>query len=227
MSLIMFNLLHLHIPKTAGTSLLELYKLHFGDSAVLSIKREIFKNHPGVPAHSLIKDQLNPSIQVLHGHLYWEEVEPLLKSSDRLKIVTFLRNPVDRVISNYFFFKKRILKGKVPDHQRHRLNEGLLDYAALPESRNRMSGFLKGLELERLFFCGTLEHFDSDIHQFAQLMGWSLDQIPEANKNDSFEMEKSEISSYQIQQLAELNAEDMKLYEKAIQLHNRQNKMEL
>ena len=91
----MKRIIFLHIPKTAGTSIREMF--FCGAHA-----NEIF------PAH-LPQDQLRYSVaslstyRMFSGHLDWSGLDCL--PGDRF-VFTVLRNPVDRVISNFCFWKQ-------------------------------------------------------------------------------------------------------------------------
>ncbi|MEM9048129.1 MAG: sulfotransferase family 2 domain-containing protein [Pseudomonadota bacterium] len=96
-----------HIPKTAGSSL----------ATELSANRRPYRNlHIGMGDGSLkpeqqrekvvkefVGDAKAQSVRSISGHLRFENVEVLRDSRPDLRLFTFVREPVSRVISEYFY----------------------------------------------------------------------------------------------------------------------------
>lgn len=218
--LIMFEIVHLHIPKTGGSSLLDLYRKNYGSNAVVSVKRASVKGKTKEELINFFSAMERPQLKVLHGHFYWSEVGAYAKNSERLKIVAFFRDPVERVISNFFFFKKRIKEGKVTSTNLNRMDETLLEYAALDESKNRMSKFMAGLEPENLFFAGLMENFESDVEELFSKLGCNITQVSKTNTNPHFLKERESISESERGKIADYNKQDIELYERILLLKN-------
>jgi hypothetical protein len=87
--------IHLHIPKTAGTSLRESLQLAHPDLKVL---------HAGEP----VPTPLPAGTDVLSGH--FSHAEAIAHGTPE-QIVTVLRHPVDRFVSIYFFWRELYAKG--------------------------------------------------------------------------------------------------------------------
>lgn len=87
------KLIHLHIPKTAGTSLRE----------------SIQMTHPELKVQQVIDPipmPLPTGTNVLSGHISYDDA---IVHGDQ--IVTVLRHPVDRFVSIYFFWRELYAKG--------------------------------------------------------------------------------------------------------------------
>jgi len=82
------QLTHLHIPKTAGTSLRESIALAHPDLKVQQI--------PDPQQH-----QPDPDTQVISGHFSYDNA-----AAYGLPVITVLRHPVDRFVSIYFFWRQ-------------------------------------------------------------------------------------------------------------------------
>ncbi|MGK0391626.1 MAG: hypothetical protein ACI94Y_004393, partial [Maribacter sp.] len=170
------ELISIHIPKTGGTTFYAILEQIYGEQVSISIKRRHLKK-------GKLQDYLNNKTKVLHGHLYYSEIKKIHFNTN-VKIICWLRDPVERVLSNYRFFIKNLRnpeKSKHPNFykelylpNKHRINEPLLEYAAKEETQNKMSKFLKGITLEELFFFGFLESFNEDINILCQRMNWII-----------------------------------------------------
>jgi hypothetical protein len=95
------SLISIHIPKTAGQTLRHLLELTYGKDQVLNINRGRLERQ-GKALVSLHPEQYH----VLHGHLpYRAFISPYHDSETQL--ITFLRDPVERVLSNFRYYRKK------------------------------------------------------------------------------------------------------------------------
>lgn len=215
----MVELISLHIPRTAGTTFYKILSQVYGEELSISIRRK------DVEVISNIKNgfhsKLSPNIKVIHGHLYYDEVRKI-HLDDEVKIITWLREPVSRVISNYRFFMDGLhhptRNPQVYAFNKHRINETLLEFAQLEENRNRMSKFLAGIAVKDLFFVGLLETFEKDLNRLSQKLNWPEIEIPHLNsvsykKNKDYMLDKNLVL-----ELESLNALDVEMYNKVLQM---------
>ncbi len=211
----MLEIIYIHIPKTGGSSIMQLFQEFYDSTEICTIKRNLFKENPSIQPSQLLKNAISERTKVLHGHFTYEEVAPIISLNPKVKIITFLREPIDRVVSNYNYFVSRVSKGKVPEHQFSRAKETLLQYAALPDSQNRMTKFLKGIPLEKLYFIGFMESFEVDVTNFFKSIQRNISSIPLVNKNIDSLVEKKSIPRDEYDLLTKFNAADIDLYQKA------------
>ncbi len=206
----MIDLISLHIPKTAGRSFLTILNSVYDPAIIAHYENKNYTDKTISPI-TQFKSQLNNTVKVIHGHFKFKEIADL-KIHPSTKIITWLRDPVERVISNYSFFKKRISLAPEDKELQLRKNESILDYAKMEESKNRMSKFMDGLDINEFFYIGITENFDIDIHELSRKLNWKQFTVPRINDNAEFKSALPSISSETRKILAELNSVDMELY---------------
>ncbi len=90
----------LHIPRTAGTTLNTVIRNNFAPETLISIyDREDYRTHA---AHSV--EELR-SVRLIQGHLLLQSYDPPLFYGRPVRVFTFLREPVSRLISEYRFLR--------------------------------------------------------------------------------------------------------------------------
>ena len=213
------KIISLHIPKTAGTSFNETLKEMYGTEKISYFTRERVKACQ--KARKNIVEDIPPETLILNGHLHYHEIQDIHRKQN-LPIITWFREPVERVISNYSFFIRRLNEPpKTEAHRRnqHRKNETLLEYARMSENRNVMSRFLEGIKLEDLYFFGFLETFDEDLKRLSKLLNWTREIKPiYMNDNRDYKRKYVSITPEIRTELEKLNHADIQLYKHALQL---------
>lgn len=212
----MIKLISIHIPKTAGTSFYHILQQVYGEHLSISFKRRDYMK--------LIREkkelQFDKSVYVVHGHLYYHEVKKL-HQTHQAKLITWLRHPVNRVISNYEFFTSSLHEPhrNLANYEinKHRLDEDILTYAEKIENRNRMSDFLKGIRLEQMLFIGIQENFRKDVERLGNLLDWPSVEIPTLNRGVN---RKTIYPKAVLNQIANWNQRDIELYAKACELRD-------
>lgn len=212
------ELISIHIPKTAGTSFRNILKEAYGDSSVARLDIEINDSIVKVNQEELKSKKLSSKIKVIHGHFNYLDLVERFDIPKTTAVITWLRHPVDRVISNYNYLAKR-LKEELREKEKGlyilaKMQKSLEEYANLELNRNRMSKFLEGLPLESMKFVGIQEYFVEDLEYFGNLFG--INKIAYLEHNITGE--KKDTDEDVIRKIEELNALDMALYRKGLEL---------
>jgi hypothetical protein len=171
-----------HIPKTAGTSFRVALAKQLGKDKILNdygkdeetsselIKQAIYERDD---VFGLMVNQPKAII----GHF---PINKYLNLSCYENVICFVREPVERVISEF------------KHHQRHANYHGnLLEFAKLPQNKNKMHRYLRGLPWTAIGFIGIAERYTESLNLLNRKFNFSiskgeLNQAPKDQKVDIY-----------------------------------------
>jgi hypothetical protein len=233
------ELISLHIPKTAGSTFWNYIQKLYGSEAVFHEDKDRILD-PGskynidpVGWRGELEEavtQIGSEIRVIHGHFTatkYQDVFPLARR------IVWLRHPVLRLISHYFFWKsksKTVSKHTIHEYMEDN-NLSIIDFAKLPMMRNILVNFyLKDVTLDNFDFVGIQEYFDQDLKKLCSIMEWPYNTPEEINRNiapNYNDKRKNMLSDRNLLEALEgLNQDDMKIYNEALRLHGYENNTE-
>jgi hypothetical protein len=220
-------LIFLHLPKCAGTTLNRIIEWEYNPTRVFSIDPVLFlwsyQKLNRWPAKRLAR------MQVFKGHMPFGIHKRLPQPST---YITFLRDPVERVISAYYFARDYLL------HPKHRWISKLTleEYARVSPNHNVQCKYLSGrrfvgdfhagdcnaemLEtakenLNRYFsLVGITERFDEGLAILKIIFGWEIAKYANFNVTKSRQA-KTSLPAATVELIADRNKYDMALYEYA------------
>ncbi len=96
------TLIFLHLPKTAGSTLHKIIEREYKSKSIYSLDN--FKTKEAVEEFKSLPEVQRSEIQVLKGHMRFGLHEYLPQPSS---YITILREPVDRVISHYYYVLRK------------------------------------------------------------------------------------------------------------------------
>lgn len=211
-------MLFVHIPKTAGTS------LRHGVAEFLGKKRLVLDYGPKQTATSELVQRWcyqesrpekfraafdSRGKKFLSGHI---RLADYVGGFDLDNVAVFLRDPVQRVISEYRHYVRH-----------YGYERSLEEFAETAVFQNKQARALAGVPLQRLGLVGLAERYEESLARLNSHFGW---QVPSRNVN----MGRKQLSdSYQVDKttrrlLEQNNPLDLALYKSACELFEQSDK---
>jgi len=213
-------IISLHLPKTAGTSFGSTLERHFGggllkDYGDLPINTPVYERNKAALRASLSETDLS-GVECIHGHFLPIKFL-LLASKRRVTFVTWMRNPVDRVVSHYFFWKKHYDPVTAPSLQRQVVEENwsLERFCLGLELKDLYWQFLWGFPLEYFDFVGISEFYADDLAYFAAHYLHAQTEPRKLNAGDEGERGYTVDASLR-RKIESFHAIDVNLYQRAL-----------
>ncbi|MGF1539105.1 MAG: sulfotransferase family 2 domain-containing protein [Pleurocapsa sp.] len=217
------NLIFIHIPKAAGTTLRKILKTQYPNKRWLQIDG----SRPQESFAEFKNKDINErkEIRCLFGHIPYGVHEALVGSS---QYITILRHPVERIISHYYYIlrqpshylyqqvaeKKLSLKDYVTSGlSSQELENGQTWLISGKNYNNSESLAIAKQNLQKHFIgVGITEQFDRSLAIFQQRLGWQKIDYESANVTPN-RPQRNEISPEIITLIEKLNYLDMELYD--------------
>jgi hypothetical protein len=168
-------IISVHIPKTGGSTFVKILRkcaeevlyLDYdlgGSPAVLLHRRRPLT----VPFESIADDlESLPGRSVIHGHFAPKKYSGRFPNAI---YVTWLRDPVERVVSHYFYWHRTYLPGDPLWEQVVGQKLSLEQFAQLAFARDVYSRWFSPLGVERFDFIGIMEEYDRSLELFRRLI---------------------------------------------------------
>ncbi|MEM1167588.1 MAG: sulfotransferase family 2 domain-containing protein [Cyanobacteria bacterium P01_H01_bin.35] len=200
------EIISVHVPKTAGATFKNILQQVYGSEQILW--------HYSWSTSDIITSE----IKAIHGHFPASKYQ---RSPSSIKMITWVRNPVDRLISHYFYWQHLPISERAGALHRYVIEKklGLVDFAKLHKMRNHISSNYIDIELNKFYFIGIQEFFEADMIELKNLLGFPNIKMPNQNRNTLPDYQAFKQSSeYDIiyKQLAKINKIDIELYEAAL-----------
>lgn len=193
-----------HVPKTAGSALTSIICKQYNSNEVFSV------SDPSLNIENKVS-KINENTKVVFGHNYFGQHKNLGPHIH----VTMLRDPIDRVISHYYYIKEILKDNELTDKY------SLEEFAQLDEFSNMQTHFIAGnkqdLEqainnLSTFAFFGITELFNESLFLMKKTFGWENIAYKKENVNTK-KPKKQTISKEIIKQIEKANQLDIQLYD--------------
>jgi Sulfotransferase family len=197
-----------HIPKCGGFSFQRVLLRIYG-------KKGVWLNYgPAISSPTQARcDPIPPGVRCIHGHFMSNAFDTC---ATPFELVTWLRHPVERVISNYYHFLRH------PDQNpccRELFDKrlSLEQFAELDLMRNEMTRYLAGKPVEAFRFIGILEEFEESLKAFGAVFGIQVPAAPpRENVNPDRITENYRVPDRTYQHILALNGRDLMTYNLAM-----------
>ena len=226
------TLIFLHLPKCGGTTLNRIIEWEYNPFRIFSIDPVLYL----WSYHKLNRWPVSrlAKMQVLKGHMPFGIHRRLPQPCT---YITFLRDPVERVISAYYFAKNYLL------HPKHRWISKLTleEYARISPNHNVQTKYLSGREFvgdyhagdctaemlamakenmtQYFSLVGLTERFDEGLAILKIIFGWELAKYAKFNVT-KVRPKKDSLPASTVDLIRERNKYDVDLYEFGIPLFN-------
>ena len=217
-------IISVHFPKTAGTSFGMALETRFGasfrrDYADLPVNTpEYGRNQAALQAALSNGEKDFTGVECIHGH-FLPLKYLLVASKQEVRFVTWMRYPVERVLSHYFFWRKTYDPATAPRLHRKVMEEHwtLEQFCLSPELKDLYGKFLWGFSIETFDFIGITEFYDDDFRYFSKrYLGLDLD-VKTLNRGDREGSEYRIDTSFR-KQVELFHERDMDLYRRALEM---------
>ena len=218
----------MHLPKTAGSSFRHSLEECYGkkimlDYADLPINTPPLQRNRNVLVSGLANEQRDfGEAECIHGH-FMPAKYLLLHTARPLTFITWMRNPVERVISHYYFWQRRYWEDAPPLHKRVIEEKWSLEKFCLSdEMKDLYTQFLWGFPLENFDFIGITEHYMEDFSYFSKTF------LPVQVKMFTENLNQGNTGKYPIskslkKQVETFHESDMELYARALKFRSDRN----
>jgi hypothetical protein len=157
------ELVSIHFAKAGGTSLAHILKQHYGDGLEFD-----FQNDPCRSDGSVCGPlELARTVTAVHGHMR-PDVYPVDSTT---KLITFLREPVDKLLSVYFFWLTLKPCGS-PDHDKFLADRPSVFEYAEETAGVAFSAYFGGFNMSRFNFIGFHDRRKHDLKTLSTLLGF-------------------------------------------------------
>ncbi len=217
-------LVSVHMPKTAGTSFAAALQDCFGtryqpDYADLPMQSPRWRRQcnallQSVRAQRAVEPQ---AVACIHGHFLPAKYLPLAQSR-RVGFVTWLRDPVERVVSHYHFWRRDYDGSDPAQPLRNRMiaeDWSLERFALGPEMRNVYGQYLWHFNVSRFDFIGITERYADDLAEFAERFLEGHAVLRTALANPDRDGEAYDIPARLRERIEAYHADDVALYQRA------------
>jgi len=208
-------IIYLHIPKTAGTSFRKSAEQYFGPEQVL--------NDYGEKSSSTSEDirsafytandvaklrRTGVEHKFLTGHFTLAKYREIFPDSP---VVTFFRNPVDRVVSEYVHFSSH-----------YDFDGDLREFYTRPQFQNRQQTSMSECTPADIDFFGITEEYEVSLQMFNSRYGTNFPLV-KLNVGRYKGLADSVATEDELAEIEELNQKDVELYRTALSQFEKQS----
>jgi hypothetical protein len=156
-----------------------------------------------------------PGATCVHGHFVPDQLAARFPAA---RVVTWVRDPVDRVASSYFHRIRDPDPRNWISRKVHEEKLSLVEFAAIPEARDEMAHFMGDRSPADFDFIGITEEFDESLDRFCRQFGLPPQRSRRDNCNPGQSGQRYEISPAEREKILELNERDAAIYAECLEI---------
>jgi hypothetical protein len=200
-------IISVHIPKCGGTSFQHVLQDIFG-------RGRVWLNYTANLSEGRAPATAIPwRTKCVHGHFLADAFD---QAAPAAALITWLRHPVERVVSNYHHFFRHPDPANPTYRELRERNLSLGEFAALPAMRNEATRYLAGKTAGDFRFVGITERFDESLEVFGAAFGVGLPaRRPRENVNPERLTESYPLPRGLYDQILAMNLQDFSMYHSA------------
>jgi hypothetical protein len=155
---------------------------------------------------------------VIHGHFLVEKYAFLHQQA---RFITFMREPVSRLLSHYYYFKDVASKNPVTVSRNPAIMQvargelGLVEFARSEAMQHLYARFTAGLPLQDFALVGITERYEESVATLNRLLGVAVEARHE--RRSGYEKYAEEYRRL-LPDLEAANRENMRIYTEAVRL---------
>lgn len=204
-------LISVHVPKCAGTSFRHVLHGICGD--------QVWYNYGTIFSKEQARLDLIPEgTSVIHGHFIADSFDEILPERE---LMTWVRNPVERLVSHYYYFLRSPDMRDDCCRALHEKNLSLREFADLDWMQNMASRYLANKPINDFRFIGIAEEFEASMGHFKEVFGYrTCGEAPRVNTNPDRKGSSYTLPTAEYRYILERNALDLAWYKMALERLN-------
>lgn len=168
------ELVSVHVPKTGGTSFWEAVSRHYGEALV-----EDNDHIPGTTADLSEPPVLPEFAKAVHGHFRADRYADFVNAFH----ITFLREPNEQFISNYFFWLTYPPHGNALHDRLLAERPDIVTYAR-NYTGSILAGFFEGVDVNLFDYVGFGDRRLQDYRVLSRMLGFHIDARIHSNRTE-------------------------------------------
>ena len=195
-------ILSMHIPLAEAPGFRQLLADIFGEGFYLHY-REI------TDCHGRVVPSYSDRVHCIHGHFM---AESLRQCFPRARLITWVREPVQRVVAQYHYWQREPDWGNPICQALHRRRWSLVEFAQHSAMRDKISRHFGKLRPEDFDFIGILEAFPRSVDLMRHRLQLTAVPIVETYRATARGEDAPAASVAESGAIADLNEQDVRLY---------------